>query len=242
MVFSAKVKLPSLTHISLSGVSWNTGVYRGVQPWKTPSTLILWLIVLLNWRPGNFFLSSFPSRVDALREGDRGILAYVAIGACGQFAKPNEVGLVGAGSSEYTWSSGYLVITFIRSWCRGIKGGSRVLGKGGEQKKVEVTVHVMVPSTGRRPVDATPWASLGGGLEEGVPPPESEKNWNKEDFRRNLVTHGSQIYWIELQFCCLLNSQVGIIQVSMFLSTSRSYQFTSFTLPISTCTRCQVYT
>ena len=119
------------------------------------------------------------------------------------------------------------------------KGGSRVFGKGGT-KKIEVTVHVMAPSTGRRPVDAMPWASPGGGFEGGVPPPELEKNWNKEDFRRNLVTHGSQIYWIELQFCCLLNSQVGIIQVGMFLSTSRSYQFTSFTLPISTCTRCQV--
>ena len=55
-------------------------------------------------------------------------------------------------------------------------------------------MNVMVPSTGRRPVDATPWASPGGGLEGGVPPPEFEKNRNKEDFRRNLVTHGSQIY------------------------------------------------
>ena len=36
-------------------------------------------------------------------------------------------------------------------------------------------MHVMVPSTGRRPVDATPWASPGGGLEVGVPPPELEK-------------------------------------------------------------------
>ena len=36
-------------------------------------------------------------------------------------------------------------------------------------------MHVMVPSTGRRPVDATPWASPGGGLEGGVPPRESEK-------------------------------------------------------------------
>ena len=36
--------------------------------------------------------------------------------------------------------------------------------KGGEQKIIEVTVDVMVPSTGRRPVDATPWASPGGGL------------------------------------------------------------------------------
>ena len=33
----------------------------------------------------------------------------------------------------------------------------------------------MLPSTGRRPVDATPWASPGGGLEGGVPPPELEK-------------------------------------------------------------------
>ena len=50
-----------------------------------------------------------------------------------------------------------------------------------------------------------------------------EKKWNKEDFKRNMVTHGSQIYWIELQLCCLLNSQVGIIQVSMFLSTYEEY-------------------
>ena len=47
------------------------------------------------------------------------------------------------------------------------KGGSRVLGT----KNIEVTVHVMVPSTGQRPVDATPWASPGVGLEGGVPPP-----------------------------------------------------------------------
>ena len=55
------------------------------------------------------------------------------------------------------------------------KGGSRVLGKGGT-KQIEVTVNVMVPSTGRRPVGATPWASPGGCLEGGVPPPELEKN------------------------------------------------------------------
>ena len=30
-------------------------------------------------------------------------------------------------------------------------------------------MHVMVPSTGRRPVDATPRALPGGGLEGGVP-------------------------------------------------------------------------
>ena len=59
-----------------------------------------------------------------------------------------------------------------------------------------MTVHVMVPSTGLRPVDATPWASPRGGLEGGG------------------------------------------VSKSMFLSTSRSYQITSFTLPIST--RCQV--
>ena len=45
---------------------------------------------------------------------------------------------------------------------------------GGEPKKVEGTVHVVVASTGRRPVDATPWASPGGGFEGGVPPPELE--------------------------------------------------------------------
>ena len=43
---------------------------------------------------------------------------------------------------------------------------------GGEQKNIEVTVHVVVQSTGRRPVDTTPWASPGGGLEGGDPPPE----------------------------------------------------------------------
>ena len=43
-------------------------------------------------------------------------------------------------------------------------------------------------------MDATPWASPGGGLDGGVPPPELEKNLNKEDLRRNLVTPGSQIY------------------------------------------------
>ena len=32
------------------------------------------------------------------------------------------------------------------------------------------------------------------GMEGGVPPPEFEKKINKEDFRRNLVTHESQIY------------------------------------------------
>ena len=36
-------------------------------------------------------------------------------------------------------------------------------------------MHVMVPYTGRRPVDATLWASPGGGLEGGVPPAELEK-------------------------------------------------------------------
>ena len=101
-------------------------------------------------------------------------------------------------------------------------------GGGGEQKKIEGTVHVMVPSTGPSGCDA--FGVAGGWFGGGCPPPlESEKNWNKEDLRRNLVTHGSQIYWIELQFCCLLNSQVGIIQVSIvpiyitFLSIYKFY-------------------
>ena len=83
------------------------------------------------------------------------------------------------------------------------KGGSRVLGKGGGEPKASGCDALGV---------------AGGWFGGGVPPPELEQNWNKEDFRRKLVTHGSQIYLIELQFCCLLNSQVGIIQVSMFLS------------------------
>ena len=33
-------------------------------------------------------------------------------------------------------------------------------------------MHVVVRSPGRRPVDAMPWASLGGGLDGGVTPPE----------------------------------------------------------------------
>ena len=48
----------------------------------------------------------------------------------------------------------------------------------------------MVPSTGRRPVDAT---SPGGGLEGGVPPPESEKN----EIRKTLDV----IWWLmEVKF------------------------------------------
>ena len=42
--------------------------------------------------------------------------------------------------------------------------------KGGEQKKLEVTVHVVVTSTGRRPVDATPRASPGWWFGGGCPP------------------------------------------------------------------------
>ena len=48
-----------------------------------------------------------------------------------------------------------------------VKGGSRLLGKGGGVKKIEMTVHVIVPSTGLWPVDATPVALPGGGLEGG---------------------------------------------------------------------------
>ena len=51
-----------------------------------------------------------------------------------------------------------------------VKGGSRLLGKGGGgSKKFEMTVHVIVPSTGLWPVDATPLALPGGGLEGGDP-------------------------------------------------------------------------
>ena len=56
---------------------------------------------------------------------------------------------------------------YYYKWLQGRIQGFR---KGGGAKKVEVTVHVVVPSTGRRPVDATPWASPGGGLEGGFPP------------------------------------------------------------------------
>ena len=66
---------------------------------------------------------------------------------------------------KYTKNFKYIHCKFVN------KGGSRVLGRGGGTKKIEVTVHVVVPSTGRRPVDATLWASPGG-----VPPPELEKN------------------------------------------------------------------
>ena len=45
------------------------------------------------------------------------------------------------------------------------KGGSRVLESGGGDKNIALTLHVMVPTTGQGPVDATPWASPGGGLE-----------------------------------------------------------------------------
>ena len=54
------------------------------------------------------------------------------------------------------------------------KGGSRVLGKGGT-KKIEVTVHVMVPSTGRRPVDGGRLGRRRGG---GV-------DWNPEFEKKN---------------------------------------------------------
>ena len=49
---------------------------------------------------------------------------------------------------------------------RMVKGGSRVLGRGGG---IEMTVHVMVPSTGLWPVDATPLA-LPGVVWRGVTP------------------------------------------------------------------------
>ena len=73
-----------------------------------------------------------------------------------------------------------------------VKGGSRVLGKGGGQN-IELTVHVMVPSTGLCPVDETPLALPRGGL-EGVTPSTIRKKRNKEDFRYNLITHRNQIY------------------------------------------------
>ena len=90
--------------------------------------------------------------------------------------------------------NGLIILIFVWSLMRMVKGGSSVLGKGGGQK-IEMTVHVMVP--GLWPVDATPLALPRGGL-EGVTPPQLEEK-NKEDFRHNLVTHRSQIYWIELQ-------------------------------------------
>ena len=58
-------------------------------------------------------------------------------------------------------------IRYSHTQCGQRQGRIQGFRKGGN-KKIEVTVHVMVPSTGRR-------ASPGGGLEGGVPPPELEK-------------------------------------------------------------------
>ena len=54
------------------------------------------------------------------------------------------------------------------------KGGSRALGKGGtKNNRGDCTGYGA--NHRRRPVNTTPWASRGGGLEGGFPPPESEK-------------------------------------------------------------------
>ena len=81
--------------------------------------------------------------------------------------------------------NGLIILIFVWSLMRMVKDGSRLLGRGGGGKQIEMTVHVIVPSTGLWPVDATPLALPGGGL---------ERNLNKEDFRHNLVTHENQIY------------------------------------------------
>ena len=50
-----------------------------------------------------------------------------------------------------------MVFKFVWNLMRMVKGGSRLSGKGGG---IEMTVHVMVPSTGLWPVDATPFTIL----------------------------------------------------------------------------------
>ena len=52
---------------------------------------------------------------------------------------------------------------------RMVKGGSRVLEKGGGGQQIEMTVHVMVPSTGLWPVDATPFGVAEGWFGGGDP-------------------------------------------------------------------------
>ena len=46
-----------------------------------------------------------------------------------------------------------------------IQGFRKRGGGGGGNKNIALTLHVMVPTTGQRPVHATPWASPGRGLE-----------------------------------------------------------------------------
>ena len=55
--------------------------------------------------------------------------------------------------------NGLIILIFVWSLMRMVKGGSRLSGKGGGE--IEMTVHVMVPSTGLWPVDATPLALPG---------------------------------------------------------------------------------
>ena len=103
-------------------------------------------------------------------------------------------------------------------------GGFRVLGKGVNKKnRDDCACYRTIHGPSARGCDAL---GVAGGWFWGGCPPFTIR---KIEIRKtldvlNLVTHGSQIY-------CLLFK-------SMFLSTSRSYQITSFTLPIST--RCQV--
>ena len=63
--------------------------------------------------------------------------------------------------------NGLIILIFVWSLMRMVKGGSRILGRGGGGKKIEMTVHVMVPSTGLWPVDATPLGVAGGWFGEG---------------------------------------------------------------------------
>ena len=69
--------------------------------------------------------------------------------------------------------NGLIILIFVWSLMRMVKGGSRLSGKGGGG--IEMTVHVMVPSTGLWPVDATPLA-LPGVVWRGVTPSTIRKN------------------------------------------------------------------
>ena len=97
--------------------------------------------------------------------------------------------------------NGLIILIFVWSLMRMVKGGSRLLGKGGggQTNRDDCACHSTIHGVLARGWDAFGVAGgwFGGG--GGWPPPQLERNWNKEDFRHNLVTHGSQIYWIELQ-------------------------------------------
>ena len=98
--------------------------------------------------------------------------------------------------------NGLIILIFVWSLMRMVKGGSRVLGKG-EPKKERWLCMLWYHPRAIGPWMRRLWRRRGGGgwFGGGCPPCtiRKKKKWNKEDFRRNLMTHGSQIYWIELQ-------------------------------------------